>query len=129
MKKILAAAIFILVNTVFVQDSLVFALDGQIGIHDPSTVIFCDGKYYTYGTGGTSLISDDGWSWRRGASLPRRGLAPDVIHMGNRYYLYIAANSGPTKADISLLTNKTLDPNSPDYKWEEGGVVATCDGV
>ena len=128
MKKILAA-IFTLVTTVFVHDSVVFALDGQIGIHDPSTVIFCDGKYYTYGTGGTSLVSDDGWTWRRGASLPRRGLAPDVIHMGNRYYLYIAANSGPTKADISLLTNKTLDPNLPDYKWEEGGVVASSDGV
>ena len=129
MKKILVTAIFILVATVFIHDSLVFALEGQIGIHDPSTVIFCDGKYYTYGTGGTSLVSDDGWTWRRGAPLPRRGLAPDVIHIGDRYYLYIAANSGPTKADINLLTNKTLDPDSPDYKWEEGGVVASSDGV
>jgi hypothetical protein len=58
MKKILVAAVFI-------PDSLVLALEGQIGIHDPSTVIFCDGKYYTYGTGGTSLVSDDGWAWRR----------------------------------------------------------------
>src|SRR5258706_6373208 len=49
MKKILVTAIFILVATVFVHDSLVFALEGQIGIHDPSTVILCDGKYYTYG--------------------------------------------------------------------------------
>src|ERR1044072_902433 len=129
MKKILAAAIFILVATCFVHDSHVFALEGQIGIHDPSTVIFCDGKYYTYGTGGMSLVSDDGWIWRRGAPLPRRGLAPDVIHIGDKYFLYIAANSGPTKADITLLTNKTLDPNSPDYKWEEGGVVASSDGV
>ena len=73
MNKILMAAIFILVIAVFVHDSLVFALGGQVGIHDPSTVIFCDGKYYTYGTGGTSLVSDDGWIWRRGAPLPRRG--------------------------------------------------------
>jgi len=72
---------------------------------------------------------DDGWTWRRGTALPRRGLAPDVIHLGDRYFLYIAANSGPTKADVSLLTNKTLDPDSPDYKWEEGGVVASSDGV
>src|ERR1044071_5352533 len=129
MKKILAAAIILLVVTVFIRDSLVFALDGQVGIHDPSTVIFCDGKYYTYGTGGSSLVSDDGWVWRRGAPLPRRGLAPDVIHIGDKYFLYIAANSGVTKADINLLTNKTLDPASPDYKWEEGGVVASSDGV
>jgi arabinan endo-1,5-alpha-L-arabinosidase len=129
MKKLLAATIFILVAAFYVHKSLAFALEGQIGIHDPSTIIFCDGKYYTYGTGGTSLVSDDGWTWRQGARLPRRGLAPDVIHIGDRYYLYIAANSGPTKADIYLLTNKTLDPASPDYKWEEGGVVVSSDGV
>ena len=129
MKTIAVAAILVLVATIFVRDSLVFALDGEVSIHDPSTVIFCDGKYYTYGTGGTSLVSDDGWIWRRGAPLPRRGLAPDVIHIGDHYYLYIAANSGPTKADINLLTNRTLDPASPDYRWEEGGVVASSDGV
>ncbi len=127
--KILATVIVILVATIFLRDSLVFALEGEIRIHDPSTVVVCDGKYYTYGTGGTSLVSDDGWTWRQGARLPRRGLAPDVIHIGDKYFLYIAANSGPTKADINLLTNKTLDPNSPDYKWEEGGVVASSDGV
>jgi arabinan endo-1,5-alpha-L-arabinosidase len=124
-----AAARITLAAALLSGNSLVFAIDGQVGIHDPSTVILSDGKFYTYGTGGTSLVSDDGWTWRRGTPLPRRGLAPDVIRMGDRYYLYIAANSGPTKADISLLTNKTLDPASPDYKWEEGGVVASSDGV
>jgi len=29
----------------------VFVLEGAIGIHDPSTVAVCDGKYYVYGTG------------------------------------------------------------------------------
>jgi len=106
------------------------ALDGTVGIHDPSTIVRCDGKYYTYGTGGSSLVSEDGWTWKRGTQLPRRGLAPDVIHIGDRYYLYIAANIGAQpKAAINMLWNKTLDPNSPDYKWEEGGVVASSDGV
>src|ERR1700677_2157020 len=27
------------------------ALEGMIGIHDPSTVILCDGNYYVFGTG------------------------------------------------------------------------------
>lgn len=129
MKKILLAVTLILLPTIFFNLSVVFALDGDIGIHDPSTIVFSDGKYYTYGTGGTSLVSSDGWNWQRGTPLPRRGLAPDVIHIGDKYFLYIAANSAPTKADINLLTNKTLDPNSPDYKWEEGGVVASSDGV
>ncbi len=110
--------------------SIALALDGQIGIHDPSTIVQCNGKYYTYGTGGTSLVSDDGWNWRRGTALPRRGLAPDVIHIGDRYYLYIAANIGAQpKAAVNMMWSKTLDPQSPDYKWEEGGVVASSDGV
>jgi arabinan endo-1,5-alpha-L-arabinosidase len=33
-----------------------FALDGQVRIHDPSTVIQCAGKYYTFGTGSGGLI-------------------------------------------------------------------------
>jgi arabinan endo-1,5-alpha-L-arabinosidase len=110
--------------------SLAFALDGQIGIHDPSTIVLCNGKFYTYGTGGSSLVSDDGWTWRRGVTLPRRGVAPDVIHIGDRYYIYIAANIGAQpKAAINMIWSKTLDPDSPDYKWEEGGVVASSDGV
>ncbi len=129
MTKILFSAFCLVVTTLLAHDSHVFALDGEIRIHDPSTIILCNGKFYSYGTGGVSLVSDDGWTWRRGPSLPRRGVAPDVIHIGDRYYLYIAANSGPTKADVNLLTNRTLDPASPDYKWEEGGVVAASDGV
>ena len=42
--------------------SIALALEGQIGIHDPSTIVQCNGKLYTYGTGGSSLISDDGWT-------------------------------------------------------------------
>jgi arabinan endo-1,5-alpha-L-arabinosidase len=107
-----------------------FALDGHIVIHDPSTVVACDGKLYTYGTGGSSLVSDDGWTWRSGTPLPRRGLAPDVIHLGDRYYVYVAANIGAQpKAAVNMIWSKTLDPSSPDYKWEEGGVVASSDGV
>ena len=106
------------------------ALDGQPGIHDPSTIAMCNGKFYTYGTGGSALVSDDGWTWRRGTALPRRGLAPDVIHIGDRYYVYVAANIGAQpKAAINMIWTKSLDPESPDYKWEEGGVVASSDGI
>jgi arabinan endo-1,5-alpha-L-arabinosidase len=116
--------------TILALASLALALDGQIGIHDPSTVVQCNGKYYTYGTGGSSLVSDDGWTWKRGTALPRRGLAPDVIHIGARYYAYVAANIGAQpKAAINMIWSKSLDPDSPDYKWEEGGVVASSDGV
>jgi arabinan endo-1,5-alpha-L-arabinosidase len=107
-----------------------FALDGQIQIHDPSTVVLCDGQFYTYGTGGSSLVSEDGWAWSRGAAPSRRGMAPDLIHVGDRYFMYVARNVGAQpRADINLIWSKSLDPNSPDYKWEEGGVVASSDGA
>jgi arabinan endo-1,5-alpha-L-arabinosidase len=96
--------------------STAFALDGQFGIHDPSTVTVCDGKYYTYGTGGNPLVSDDGWTWHRGVTPARTGAAPDVIHIGDRYFMYISG--------VTMISSKTLDPDSPDYKWEDGGRIA-----
>ncbi len=106
------------------------ALDGEFRIHDPSTLVQCEGKYYTYGTGGTTLVSDDGWTWRRGETPSRRGMAPDAIQIGDRYYLYIARNIGAQpRADINMIWSRSLDPASPDHQWEEGGVVAWSDGV
>ncbi len=119
-----------LLIAVLISASIALALDGQIGIHDPSTVVICDGKFYTYGTGGGSLVSDDGWTWRSGTRPARTGMAPDVIHLGDRFYMYIARNVGAQpKAEINMIWSKSLDPNSPDYKWEEGGVVASSDGI
>ncbi len=119
-----------LVGFVCLCVSPVLALDGQIQIHDPSTIIQCNGRYYTYGTGGGSLVSDDGWTWYRGVTPSRRGMAPDIIHLGDRYCLYVAANiGGQPRAAINMISTKTLDPNSPDYKWEEEGVVASSDGI
>lgn len=107
-----------------------FALDGQVQIHDPSTLVRDGGRYYTYGTGGTTLVSDDGWTWRRGTTLARSGMAPDAIRVGDRYFVYVARNVGAQpRADINLISSRSLDPDSPDYKWEEGGVVASSDGV
>src|SRR3954470_21071786 len=84
-----------------------FALEGQIQIHDPSTIVRCDGKFYTYGTGGSCLVSEDGWTWTRGATPPRRGMAPDIIQLGDRYYMYVARNVGAQpKAEINLIASR-----------------------
>jgi arabinan endo-1,5-alpha-L-arabinosidase len=113
-----------------VASAIAFAVDGQNGIHDPSTIVVDNGKYYTYGTGGGTLVSDDGWTWRRGTTPGRSGMAPDAIKIGDRYYLYIARNVGAQpKAEINMIWSKSLDPASPDYKWEEGGIVAATDGI
>jgi arabinan endo-1,5-alpha-L-arabinosidase len=100
--------------------SRALALDGQVRIHDPSTVMPCDGKYYTYGTGGTPLVSDDGWTWRAGTRASRSGAAPDVIHIGDRYYQYISG--------VTMIWSKSLDPNSPDYGWHDGGSIVGKEG-
>ena len=47
-------------------------LGGEPFIHDPATITASDGKYYTYGTGTGSLVSDDGWTWHAGAERPGR---------------------------------------------------------
>jgi len=124
------------------------ALDGQLGMHDPSTIVVHGGKFYVYATGGglPIAVSDDGWTWRRAGTLMQalpggrpgpeviaRGgnntWAPDVIRSGNQYFVYYSAPGTQPKSAIGLLVGSTLDPDSPDYKWEDGGPVVWSDGV
>src|SRR4029434_835792 len=85
------------------------ALDGQIHIHDPFTIVRCDAKFYTYGTGGACLVSEDGWTWSRGTTPARRGMAPDIIHVGDRFFMYVARNVGAQpRADINMIWSKSL---------------------
>ena len=105
----------------------------QIGkpfIHDPSTIVECDGKYYTFGTGGGGLISDDGWKWVGGGVRPGGGAAPDAMKIGDRYLVVYGATGGSSNHKGAILTmwNKTLDPTSPDFKYSDPIVVATSDG-
>ncbi|HTX17022.1 MAG TPA: family 43 glycosylhydrolase [Bacteroidota bacterium] len=109
------------------------ALNGKPYIHDPSTVTFCDGKYYTFGTGGGGLISDDGWTWNGGAVRPGGGVAPDVIHIGDRYYVSYARGGGGLAgghaSNVHVMWTKTLDPKSPDFGFKDDTVVASSNGV
>lgn len=110
--------------------------DAQTGapyIHDPSTIAECDGKYYTFGTGGGGLISDDGWSWHGGAERPGGGAAPDVLKIGDRYLCIYGATGGGLggghNGRILTMWNKTLDPKSPDFKWTKAVEVCSSDGM
>jgi len=110
-----------------------YSLSAQVGkpfIHDPSSIVECDGMYYTFGTGGGGLISKDGWTWYGGAVRPGGGAAPDAIKIGNRYLVVYGATGGSSSHKGAILTmwNKTLDPTSPDFKYSEPIVVATSDG-
>lgn len=113
-----------------VLTQLAIAQVGKPFIHDPSTVIEDKGKYFTFGTGGGGLISDDGWNWYGGGVRPGGGAAPDAIKIGDRYLIIYGATGGATNHKGAILTmwNKTLDPKSPDFKYSEPVVVATSDG-
>ena len=125
-KSICAAAAFI---------ATAATAGAQIGnpfIHDPSTIVECDGKYYTFGTGGGGLISEDGWHWESGAVRPGGGVAPDAMKIGDRYLVVYAAGAqgGNTghKSRVYMMWNKTLDPNSPDFKYTDPVDIAGSDG-
>ncbi len=117
----------------FAQSRPAPALDGEPYIHDPSTVIQCDGKFYTFGTGGGGLISDDGWTWHSGAVRPGGGVAPDVIKIGDRYYMAYARGGGGLggghASGVHVMWSRTLDPKSPDFEFKDDTIVASSDGV
>ena len=119
-----------------------FALEGQLGIHDPSTVILCDGDYYVFGTGRgiPFLTSSNGFDWRRGGNVfdrvpdsvksfvPKNNgsdiWAPDIIRLNGQYYLYYSISSwGQFVSAVGLLTSPTLNPKDPNYKWTDRGMV------
>jgi arabinan endo-1,5-alpha-L-arabinosidase len=133
-------------------------LSGATGAHDPSRMVLCNGKYYVYATGGGMKFSSDGIHWTSGpspfstaaeepgAGFVRRVLppslkavlpvnqgiwAPDVIYYHNRYLLYYSACAphGINRCGIGLLTNTTLDPSAPDYKWTDAGVVLVTENM
>ena len=115
------------------------AQEGKPWIHDPSTIMECDGKYYTFGTGGGGLISEDGWNWYGGAERPGGGAAPDAMKIGDRYLIAYSATGGGLGGGhagrVLTMWNKTLDPKSPDFAYTEAIEIASsevdedCDAI
>ena len=115
-------------------------VDGAInGVHDP-VMIAEDGKYYLFGTGPGVPIrcSDDMLNWTLCSAVffglpkwlkeevPAIGdlWAPDISFYNGRYQLYYSGSSfGENVSAIGLATNLTLDPQSPDYNWQDEGLV------
>ena len=123
-----------------IAGSLVAAQPRQVSIHDP--VMAREGEtYYLFSTGPgiTFYSSTDLRSWKlRGRVFPgepawakrvTRGFnghiwAPDIIRHDGKYYLYYSVSAfGKNASAIGVTTNRTLDPDSPDFKWEDQGIV------
>jgi arabinan endo-1,5-alpha-L-arabinosidase len=112
----------------------------QTAVHDPVMIKQGD-TYYLFCTGWgiSSFSSKDMQNWKKEkpvfASAPQWAVnaipsfkghiwAPDISYHNGKYYLYYSVSAfGKNTSCIGLATNKTLNPASPDFKWEDQGKV------
>jgi arabinan endo-1,5-alpha-L-arabinosidase len=112
----------------------------QVDVHDPVMTREGDTWYlFSTGPGITIYSSKDRVSWtlsdRAFATEPvwaksvAPGFnghlwAPDIIQRNNQFYLYYSVSAfGKNTSAIGVTVNKTLNPKSPDYRWEDKGIV------
>ncbi len=116
-----------------------------VGAPDPTVVATTgrDGKpvYFVAATGrGVQLLrSTDLRRWEPAGQVFDRGVpewarrevpgtrgiwAPDLSYHDGLYYLYYSVSTfGSQRSVIGLAVNKAIDPDSPDYRWEDRGKV------
>jgi arabinan endo-1,5-alpha-L-arabinosidase len=126
------------------RQPVLLELTGDLNVHDPVLIKEQD-TYYLFCTGGnrrTGYVpirrSKDLLHWELSGyvfdSLPEwapieipgtRGIwAPDISYFNGLYHLYYSVSTfGKNNSAIGLAVNKTLNPDSPDYKWEDLGMV------
>ena len=140
-----AAILFVSVSSPLCQEPCPLQLSGDYPItHDPS-IAREGGVYYVFAT--TSNPSEGqlpircsrdlhAWKkcgyvfdhipeWIHEASPKTRELwAPDISYFHGEFHLYYAYSSfGVNTSGIALATNETLDPSSPNYHWQDRGLV------
>jgi len=112
----------------------------QVGVHDP--VMARDGgRYYVFSTGpgitfyssadmrdwvpeGRVFAGEPAWAKRAAPSFDGHVWAPDVVRHDGKFLLYYSVSGfGKNTSGIGVTVNKTLDPRSPDYKWNDQGMV------
>jgi arabinan endo-1,5-alpha-L-arabinosidase len=112
----------------------------QVDVHDP--VMAKEGDtYYVYSTGpgitfysskdlvnwkpeGRVFKGEPAWAKKAAPTFNDHIWAPDVQFHNGKYYLYYSVSGfGKNTSGIGVTVNKTLNPNSPDYKWEDQGMV------
>lgn len=109
-------------------------------VHDP-VMAQENGVYYMFTTGmGIGMMSStDLKEWKQEKApldpIPTWAMepvpaykghtwAPDIIKVGDRWYLYYSCSTFSKNISvIGVATNKTLNPESPDYKWTDLGMV------
>ena len=112
----------------------------EVDVHDP--VMAKEGDtYYVFSTGpgitfysstnmtdwrpeGRVFKGQPAWAKRAAPTFGDHIWAPDVQHHNGKYYLYYSVSGfGKNTSGIGVTVNKTLNPRSPDYRWEDQGMV------
>jgi len=120
-----------------------YTIESRTGVcdfraHDP-VMIKHGNTFYLFCTGPTVSTSSDMVNWiNQGRvfvvppewpkeSLPnyRGGMwAPDISYHNGKYYLFYSSSAFYRNTSvIGVATNKTLDPEDPDYLWVDHGKV------
>jgi len=112
----------------------------QVSIHDPVMAKQGD-TYYLFSTGpgitfysstdlktwklrGRIFSGDPVWAKEVAPSFNGHIWAPDIAQHDGKYYLYYAVSAfGRNTSAIGVTINRTLDPDAPDYHWEDQGIV------
>lgn len=140
MKYLSIRVLAVFLGAMFLTAAAVADSKPQVSIHDP--VMARDGDtYYLYSTGPgiTFYSSEDLTNWKLGgrvfageptwaksvaSTFNGHIWAPDIAYHDGTYYLYYSVSAfGRNTSAIGVTTNKTLDPQSPDYQWEDQGIV------
>jgi arabinan endo-1,5-alpha-L-arabinosidase len=112
----------------------------QVSVHDP--VMAKEGnKYYLFSTGpgitfyssgdmlhwrpeGRVFAGEPAWAKRAAPTFNDHIWAPDIQYHNGRYLLYYSVSGfGKNTSGIGVTSNATLDPRSPNYRWEDQGMV------
>lgn len=122
-------------------------LQKDISVHDP-VMIEAKGIYYLFCTGRGIAVwsSSDRINWKREKPVfdeaPLWALravpgfknhiwAPDISYWKGTYYLYYSVSAfGKNTSCIGVATNKSLNPQSADFKWvDHGKVIQSYPGI
>ena len=90
----------------------------------PGITFYCSTDMKSWKLGGRIFPGDPSWARSVASHFNGHVWAPDIIHHEGQWFLYYAVSSpGQNSSAIGLTISKTLDPDSPDYKWEDQGIV------
>ena len=117
----------------------------HVRAHDPSSIVQSGQEHWFFATGPgvRPYRSRDLLTWTPGPRVFADGAAPDwvrdevplnkfgqdfwapdVIRVGERFLLYYSVSSwGRNTSAIALASNRVLDPDKPDYRWVDEGIV------